>query len=157
MQKLVQIAHMVVRFLVGTGSPVTLLREDNNRLLGSFPVTSERLRLSGFGRVNVRPKSSFSTDIDIDKSIVSTNVYVSNFAHISHRIILGRNITCQVTLTYEDISLSTTTADIFINLINICDDLSEIDFAHITGRTCCDEVGKFIQNYRPTKSKSTVP
>lgn len=132
MLKAVQIADLEVQSLADTGSTVTLLREDIYRLLGPSPLRAAPLRLVGFSRGNVRPKGCIFLDIGIDNSVFSSNVYVIDFAHMLHPVILGTGVICQGVLTCGGTNITLSKPDVFINLINVCDDIAQVDLTTIT-------------------------
>ena len=117
-----------------------LLCNDTYCLLGSLPLSTIPIQLTGFNSKIVMPLGSFQTNIEVDNNTFSTNAHVISFSHMSLPIIIGTDI-LQGTLTCEtgaSFSKSNST-NIFIHLINTCDDYLNMDLRIFTTRVAVME------------------
>ncbi|GFU72713.1 uncharacterized protein TNCV_194001 [Trichonephila clavipes] len=107
--------------LIDTGSTITLIRGSVHQILGRPTLNATKIKLTSFGKSEIKPFGSFKFTIDIEDNKFMTDIYVIDNLQTTIDVIIGTDVLKQTEfkITANGIELIPKKKDHFINLINV--------------------------------------
>ncbi|GFT87499.1 hypothetical protein TNCV_1638871 [Trichonephila clavipes] len=121
MRKTVKINGYDFDALIDTGSTITLIRESVYQILGRPTLNATKIKLTSFGKSEIKTFGSFKSTIDIEDNKFMTDIYVIDNLQTTIDVIIGTDVLKQTEfkITANGIELISKKKDHFINLINV--------------------------------------
>ncbi|GFY02344.1 uncharacterized protein TNCV_3502261 [Trichonephila clavipes] len=121
MRKTVKINGYDFDALIDTGSTITLIRESVYQILGRPTLNATKIKLTSFGKSEIKTFGSFKSTIDIEDNKFMTDIYVIDNLQTTIDVIIGTDVLKQTEfkITANGIELIYKKKDHFINLINV--------------------------------------
>ncbi|GFT12551.1 uncharacterized protein TNCV_5093491 [Trichonephila clavipes] len=121
MRKTVKINGYDFDALIDTGSTITLIRESVYQILGRPTLNATKIKLTSFGKSEIKTFGSFKSTIDIEDNKFMTDIYVIDNLQTTIDVIIGTDVLKQTEfkITANGIELIPKKKDHFINLINV--------------------------------------
>ncbi|GFS99791.1 uncharacterized protein TNCV_1062511 [Trichonephila clavipes] len=121
MRKTVKINGYDFDALIDTGSTITLIRECVYQILGRPTLNATKIKLTSFGKSEIKTFGSFKSTIDIEDNKFMTDIYVIDNLQTTIDVIIGTDVLKQTEfkITANGIELIPKKKDHFINLINV--------------------------------------
>ncbi|GFX97443.1 uncharacterized protein TNCV_2840031 [Trichonephila clavipes] len=107
--------------LIDTSSTITLIRESVYQILGRPTLNSTKIKLTSFGKSEIKPFGSFKSTIDIENNKFMTDIYVIDNLQTTIDVVIGTDVLKQTEfkISANGIELIPKKMDHFINLINV--------------------------------------
>ncbi|GFV01482.1 uncharacterized protein TNCV_2960761 [Trichonephila clavipes] len=121
MRKTVTINGYDFDALIDTGSTITLIRESVYQILRRPTLNATKIKLTSFGKSEIKTFGSFKSTIDIEDNKFMTDIYVIDNLQTTIDVIIGTDVLKQTEfkITTNGIELIPKKKDHFINLINV--------------------------------------
>ncbi|GFU49151.1 hypothetical protein TNCV_573871 [Trichonephila clavipes] len=121
MRKTIKINGYGFDALIDTSSTITLIRERVYQILGRPTINPTKIKLTSFGKSEVKPFGSFKSTIDIEENNFMTDIYVIDNSQTTIDVIIGTYVLKQTKfkISANGIELLPKKKDHFINLINV--------------------------------------
>ncbi|GFW60431.1 hypothetical protein TNCV_942981 [Trichonephila clavipes] len=92
MRKTVKINGYDFDALIDTGSTITLIRESVYQILGRPTLNATKIKLTSFGKSEIKTFGSFKSTIDIEDNKFMTDIYVINNSQTTIDVIIGTDV-----------------------------------------------------------------
>lgn len=141
--------------LIDTGSHVTLIRNIAYGRIGSPSFKYNSIRLTGFGRNEVKTLGSFLQVVNVDDQDFELKIHVVPDSAMPMDVIIGSDISeqAQIKVDQDGVFVSKN-INSFIANIDIKPE-SNIEISHIPDEKVRKDVAKVIDSYQPVKNKTT--
>ncbi|GFX40306.1 hypothetical protein TNCV_4319391 [Trichonephila clavipes] len=121
MRKTVKINGYDFDDFIDTGSTITLIRESVYQILGRLTLNPTKIKLTSFGKSEIKLFGSFKFTIDIEGNKLMADVYVIDNSQTTIGVVMGNDVLKQTEfkISANGIELIPKKKDHFINLINV--------------------------------------
>ncbi|GFS98504.1 uncharacterized protein TNCV_3478871 [Trichonephila clavipes] len=121
MRKTVKINDYDFDALIDTSSTITLICESVYQILGRPTLNATKIKLTSFGKIEIKLFGSFKSTINIEDNKFMTDIYVIDNSQTTIDVIIGTDVLKQTEFKISaiGIELIPKKKDPFINLINV--------------------------------------
>ncbi|GFY46791.1 hypothetical protein TNIN_391571 [Trichonephila inaurata madagascariensis] len=92
MRKTIKINDYDFDALIDTGVTITLIRESVSQILGRPTLNPTKIKLTYFGKSEIKPFGSFKSTIDIEDNKFMTDIYVIDVSQTTIDVIIGTDV-----------------------------------------------------------------